>query len=51
MSAPLSGCRPMHTSSIQDVDDMITLGDLHEGSLFHNLAMRFYKDLVYVRNI
>ncbi|ORX76076.1 hypothetical protein BCR32DRAFT_209564, partial [Anaeromyces robustus] len=39
--------RAMSNSSIEDVDDMITLQELHEGSLFHNLYMRYEKDLIY----
>jgi len=33
----------MSNSSVEDVDDMITLQELHEGSLFHNLYMRYVK--------
>lgn len=39
--------RAMSNSSVEDVDDMITLQELHEGSLFHNLYMRYVKDLIY----
>jgi myosin heavy subunit len=39
--------RGMSSSSMEDVDDMITLQELHEGSLFHNLYMRYEKDKIY----
>ena len=33
----------MHQSSVEGCDDMISLGDLHEGAILHNLSIR-YKD-------
>lgn len=47
ITAHQSKFRLMHPSSIAGVNDMITLGDLHEGALFYNLACRFYRDSIY----
>lgn len=37
----------MHPTSVSGVEDMITLGDLHEASLLHNITLRYQKDEVY----
>jgi myosin X len=37
----------MHESSIQGVEDMAKLADLHEGSLLYNIKLRYNKDLIY----
>jgi myosin heavy subunit len=44
---PLDKLKPMHPTSASGVEDMITLGDLHESSLFHNLCLRHQKDEIY----
>jgi len=42
---------PMHESSVKGVRDMITLYDMHEKSLKHNLWLRYKQDLIYVRTL
>uniref|UniRef100_A0A8C4S127 Unconventional myosin-X-like n=1 Tax=Erpetoichthys calabaricus TaxID=27687 RepID=A0A8C4S127_ERPCA len=38
---------PMHQSSIEGVEDMSTLLDLHEASIMHNLHQRYQQDKIY----
>ena len=42
---------PMHSSSIDGVDDMATLGDLHEASVLYNLKIRYSTNQIYVSKI
>ncbi|GLG96071.1 Myosin-VIIa [Gryllus bimaculatus] len=39
--------KAMHTSSIEGVEDMIKLVDLHEHTILRNLHLRYSKDLIY----
>lgn len=41
---------PMHPSSIEGVEDMSTLAELHEAAIMHNLFLRYQKDYIYVRH-
>lgn len=40
-------CQPMHASSIDTVEDMSKLADLHEGSLLYNIRQRYMNDNIY----
>ena len=37
----------MHPSSVSGAEDMITLGDLFESSLLHNLSLRYAQGHIY----
>lgn len=39
---------PMHNSSINGVEDMATLQDLHDGAILHNLQLRYTQKSIYV---
>lgn len=38
----------MHQSSIDGVEDMSALAELHEAAIMHNLYQRYKKDNIYV---
>lgn len=38
----------MHQSSIDGVEDMSALAELHEAAIMHNLYQRYHKDNIYV---
>jgi len=39
---------PMHQTSVDGVDDMANLGDLHDAAILHNLHLRYKSDKIYV---
>lgn len=40
--------RHMHISSVEGVEDMISLGDLNEGGILRNLLIRYNQNFIYV---
>ncbi|TKS67300.1 Unconventional myosin-X [Collichthys lucidus] len=38
---------PMHPSSVDGVEDMSTLAELHEAAIMHNLYLRYQRDNIY----
>lgn len=41
--------KPLHTTSLASVEDMITLGELQEYTILRNLHIRYNQQLIYVR--
>ncbi|KAJ3056440.1 cytochrome c oxidase subunit 1 [Rhizophlyctis rosea] len=47
LTVPRSSLRLMDPTNAAGVEDMITLAELHEAALFHNLAVRYKRNEIY----
>ena len=43
-----SKLKGMHPSSVEGLEDMISLGDLNEAGILRNLFIRYYENQIYV---
>lgn len=47
VTCKITDVKSMHRSSVEGVEDMILLGELHESSLLHNLRLRYLEQKIY----
>lgn len=49
MEAGSGNIMPLHPSSLTACEDMVSLGDMNNAALLHNLRLRYWEDDIFVR--
>ncbi len=48
MQAGSGNIMPLHPSSLTACEDMVSLGDMNNAALLHNLRLRYWEDDIFV---